>query len=62
MKLGNTTFTEEGLSTLTENQFREIYKGKLQVDMNEAIKLFRKYFKKDVQSSEEFSTKRKKVK
>lgn len=49
MKVGNTTFTEEGLSQITKLEFLNIYRGKLSEDIEVIAKRFNKYFKQDVQ-------------
>ena len=62
MKIGNIDFNVEALSEMTEQQFRETYRGKLSVDMDQTVKELSKYFKKDVQEVKKVSRKRKKSK
>lgn len=62
MKIGNVDFNEAALFSLTEEQFRETYRGKLSTDMEETVEKLSKYFKKDVQEPKKVSRKRKTTK
>ena len=62
MKVGRTTFTEEGLSQMTKMEFLTIYKGKLDEDIEQVAKRFNKYFKKNVPTTKKISSQYKDVK
>lgn len=60
IKIGRHQFNSEALSSFTEDEFRDGFKGK--VDLELACKLMQNHFKKDVQEPQTSSKKRKKSK
>jgi hypothetical protein len=49
MRIGNTSFNVESLGAITKEQFIERYKGKINVDINEAAKQLEKHFRVEVE-------------
>lgn len=60
VKYRNTQINTDVLDNYTEAEFRETFKGIIDVEL--ACKELKKYFKEDVQSDKETSKKRKRVK
>lgn len=46
LKIGNTQFNKSSLAKMSEDKFKKLYKGKINVDLDEAWKIASKYSKK----------------